>query len=346
MLESLLTFLFCCLVFAFMQTMKTNRKQQIDNHATAEKNAFMQQLQTGETQFCDHNCQTVNECLPIGTQTEEENAFDHASQTVDQFPLKHRSVQTLENFSQLQIQKYPQKAPAYFRFRYPFLLTPIFFHPNFQRRKISLKSMSKNLLYIILEYAGGHYNFMRCDAKCYKFIKKMEIHALDHLLKLYAANAYYPWHSTYSLSNDGSALISKYAVDLGLQYDSPDFPVFLKYKNRDFGLKYWVGARFYYEALNPGPQLWIRITMKNREVEEIVENALGIKLDKYFLDPERCRVHLSILFCPDTIVLGAGTQKELNFDDLSVLSVSVKEMMAKIKKIQEFYKNQISNYFM
>lgn len=235
MLESLLTFLFCCLMFAFMQTIKSDRKQQITDRATAEKTAFMEQLKTAETQFCDHNCKTENESLPIGTQTEEQNGFDCASQTADQLPLKHSSVQTLENFSQFQIQNYPQKSYAnacqtenecltigiqteqqnaldhesqtakhssvqrlenftqlqiqnypqnvhvYFRFRYPFLLTPIFLPTNSQRRKICLKSVSKNLLYIILEYAGGHYNFMLCDMKCYKFIKNMGKDALDHL---------------------------------------------------------------------------------------------------------------------------------------------------------------------
>lgn len=234
MLESLLTFLFCCLMFAFMQTIKSDRKQQITDRATAEKTAFMEQLKTAETKFFDHYCQTENECHPIGTQTEQ-NVFDCASQTADQFPLKHSSVQTLENFSQFQIQNYPQKSYAnacqtenecltigiqteqqnaldhesqtakhssvqrlenftqlqiqnypqnvhvYFRFRYPFLLTPIFLPTNSQRRKICLKSVSKNLLYIILEYAGGHYNFMRCDMKCYKFIKNMGKDALDHL---------------------------------------------------------------------------------------------------------------------------------------------------------------------
>merc|ERR1712098_42012 len=178
--------------------------------------------------------------------------------------------------------------------------------------------------------------------------KSMRKDALDHLLKLYAINVYYPWSSTYSLSSDGSALVSKYKDDEGLKYNSPDFPVLLKYKNRDFGLKYWIGGIFYYEVLNPGPQIWIRIRLQNEEVQEIVENEVRIKLHMYVLDSERCSVHLSILFCPDTIVLGAvgGTKKELSLDDLIVLSMPVEEMIVKIKKSQEFHKKQISNYFM
>lgn len=173
-------------------------------------------------------------------------------------------------------------------------------------RNYPFKNVKKQILLIILEFSGGHYNLMLCDKWFYDVMKNMNEQDYANLIKLYALEAFIysrnaysnrnyritcNVHAEHSLSKNGKVLVTKRKEELPWNvqnigfhfgdnlieaYDENFFPVLLKYKNIHFALEDHDVTKYIFFPLNPRVQAYIRLDIKitKDEIFFLEHNAL------------------------------------------------------------------------